>query len=129
MVQDVFKVSPDPEGAGPILPDPPGAGSVSPDPSGVGSVLPDPEGTGPVSPEPSGVGFVSPDGDPYRLQPLRVYEYDPMVKLLTPGGKRARLDMTRGHDGPYLAAHIANSVGRASAVLPNPRTASNRSTY
>ena len=52
MVQDVFKVSPDPEGAGPVSPDP--------------------EGTGSVSPEPSGAGSISPDRDPYRLQPLRV---------------------------------------------------------
>ena len=51
-----------------------------------------------------------------------------MVKLLTPIEKRARLDMTRGHDGPYLGAHVVNSVGRAGAVLPNPRTASDRST-
>ena len=109
MVRDVFKVSPDPEGTG----------SISPDPKGVGSVLPDPSGT----------GSISPDGDPYRLQPLWVYVYDPGVKLLTPGGKRARLDVTHGHDRPYLGAHVANSVGHAGAVLPNPRMASDRSTY
>ena len=119
MVQDVFKVSNDPSGTGP----------VSPDPSGAGPVSPDPEGTGPVSTDPSGTGSVSPDGDPYRLQPLRVEEYDPRVKLLTPGGKRAHLDVTRGHDGPYLGAHVANSVGHPGAVLSNPRTTSDKSTY
>ena len=108
MVQDVFKVSPNPEGVGPISPNPEGMSSVSLDPSGMGSI--------------------SPDGDPYHLQPLRVLEYDPRVKLLTPGGKRARLDVTRGHDGSYLGAHVANSVGRVDAMLPNPRTASDRST-
>ena len=51
-----------------------------------------------------------------------------MFKLLTPGMKRAHLDMTRGHDGPYLGGHVANSVGRAGAVLPNPYTAYDRST-
>jgi hypothetical protein len=43
--------------------------------------------------------------------------------LLTLGRERACLDMTRGHDGPYLGAHVANSVGRTGTVLPNPRMA------
>ena len=44
------------------------------------------------------------------------------VKTLTPGKRLACLDVTCGHDGPYLRIHIKNSVGRAGTVLPNPRT-------
>jgi len=148
MVQDVFKVLPNPEGVGSVLLDPEGMGPISldpsgmdsisldpegagpvlPDPLGVGSISPNPKGVGSISPDPTGVGFVLPDEDPYHLQPIWVKEYDPRVKLLTLGGKRARLDVTRGRNRPYLRAHIANSVGHADAVLPNPRTASDRST-
>ena len=28
--------------------------------------------------------------------------------------------MTRGHDGPYLGAHVADSVKQANTMLPNP---------
>ena len=28
--------------------------------------------------------------------------------------------MTRGHDGPYLGAHVADSIEHANTVLPNP---------
>ena len=48
------------------------------------------------------------------------------VKTLTPGKRLVRLDVTRGHDGPYLRIHIKNSIGRAGVVLPNPRTDANR---
>jgi hypothetical protein len=40
-----------------------------------------------------------------------------------PGREQTCLDMTCGHDGPYLGAHVANSAGRSSTMLPNPRTA------
>ncbi|XP_066313637.1 uncharacterized protein [Miscanthus floridulus] len=59
MVQDVFQVSPDPEGVGSVSSDPEGVGSVSPDPKGAGPVLLDPPGAGSVSPELEGAGFVS----------------------------------------------------------------------
>ena len=48
------------------------------------------------------------------------------VKTLTPRKRLARLDVTGGHDGPYLRIHIKNSVGRTGAVLPNPRTNTDR---
>ena len=48
------------------------------------------------------------------------------VKTPTPGKRLTRLDVTHGHDGPYLGIHIKNSVGRADAVLPNPRTDADR---
>jgi hypothetical protein len=44
------------------------------------------------------------------------------ITLLTLGREHACLDMTRGHDEPYLGAHVANSAGRTGTVLPNPCT-------
>ena len=46
------------------------------------------------------------------------------VKLLTPEGEQARLDVTCGHDRPRLRTHVTNNIGRAGTVLPTPRTAS-----
>ena len=43
-----------------------------------------------------------------------------------PGKRLARLDVTRGHDGPYLGIYIKNSVERVGAILPNPRTDADR---
>jgi hypothetical protein len=63
------------------------------------------------------------------LQPLRMSEREPGVKLLTPGREWARLDVTHGHDGPYLGAHVANSVRQANTVLSNPRTTFVRGAY
>ena len=48
------------------------------------------------------------------------------VKTLTSGKRLARLDITRGHDEPYLRIHIKNSVGRVGAVLLNPHTNADR---
>ena len=132
----MVSVSLDPLGTGPVSPDPKGTGSVSPDPlgtgpvsldlKGTGALSPDSEGTGSIPPDPWGVGSVSPDGDPYRLQPLRVRRYDPGVKLLTPDGKQARLDVTHGHVRPRPGVHIVNSDGCVVAVLPTPCTAADR---
>ena len=41
-----------------------------------------------------------------------------------PEGEQARLDVTRGLDGPRLGTHFTNSIEHAGAVLPTPRTAS-----
>ena len=100
-------VSPESKGMSSVSPDPEGAGSVTPDPEGASSVSPDPSGADLTSPDPSKGDYASPDGGPYRLQPLR-------VKLLTPEMEWARLDVTRGQDGPYLRTHVANSVGTTS---------------
>jgi hypothetical protein len=42
--------------------------------------------------------------------------------LLMSGREQARLDMTRGRNGPYLGAHVANSAGRIDTVMPIPCT-------
>jgi hypothetical protein len=42
--------------------------------------------------------------------------------LLTSEREQACLDVTRGHDRPYLGAHITNSIGQTGTVLSNPRT-------
>jgi len=110
-------VSPDPKGMGAVSSDPEGTGSVSPDPLGTGPMSPDPKGTGAITPNPEG-----PDGDPYRLQPLWVRRYDLGVKLLTPGGKQGRLDVTHGHVRPRPGVHIVNSDRCVVVVLPTPRT-------
>ena len=144
--EGTVSVSLDPKGTGPVSLDPEGTGAVPPDPEGTCSVLPDPSSTSPVSPDlertgavspdhestgsippdPWGARSFSPDGDPYRLQPLRVRRYDPEVKLLTPGRKKARLDVTHGHVKPRLGVHIANSDGCVVTVLPTPCTAVDR---
>ena len=48
------------------------------------------------------------------------------IKTLTLGKRLACLDVTHGHDGPYLVIHIKNSVRRAGAILPNPRMDADR---
>ena len=61
-----------------------------------------------------------PDGDPYPPPTTPGLSVWAWIKTLTPGKRLARVDITRGHDGPYPRIHIKNSVGCADAVLPNP---------
>jgi hypothetical protein len=43
--------------------------------------------------------------------------------LLMLGREQARLDVTRGHDEPYLGPQVTNSAKRTGTMLPSPRTA------
>jgi hypothetical protein len=137
---------PDPKGAGSVSLGPRGVGSISPGPKGIGSTTPDPLGASSVLPGALGCGLYLARSLGCGLCLARSREahpasdgstgpkgahvvsnhcgwHGPRTTLLTSGRERARLDMTHGHGGPYLGAHVCNNDRWTSVVLPNPRTA------
>ena len=122
-----------------------GVGSASSDTEAMGSASSDTEATGSASPDIEAAGSASPDlwGQALPRSTPRVRAPPRPMGSHTAANhsrsrrmglgqnsdtkeKTARPDVTHGRDGPYLRVHIKNSVGRASAVLPNHRTNTDR---
>ena len=95
-------------------------------PQGRGLRLARPLGCGLRLARPKGRGFRLVRRGPIPPPTTLVPSVWASVKTLTPRKRLSHVDVTCGHDGPYLGIHIKNSVGRVCAILPNPRMDADR---